>query len=78
MERTQLLLRLDRCQYKLESKIMRGGYRRIHTKPALTADQVREIEHKRLAGKLIKELAYEYQVGRNTLTRALNKKGAYA
>lgn len=57
---------------------MRGGYRRIHTKPALTADQVREIEHKRLAGKLIKELAYEYQVGRNTLTRALNKKGAYA
>ncbi len=57
---------------------MRGGYRRIHTKPALTADQVREIEQKRNSGKLIKELAYEYQVGRNTLTRALNKKGAYA
>ena len=57
---------------------MRGGYRRIHTKPVLTADQVREIERKRNSGKLIKELAYEYQVGRNTLTRALNKKGAYA
>ena len=57
---------------------MRGGYRRIHTKPVLTADQVREIEQKRNSGKLIKELAYEYQVNRNTLTRALNKKGAYA
>ncbi len=57
---------------------MRGGFRRIHTKPKFNADQVREIERKRLAGKLIKELAYEYQVGRNTLTRALNKKGAYA
>lgn len=57
---------------------MRGGFRRIHTKPKFNADEVREIERKRNSGKLIKELAYEYQVDRNTSTRALNKKGAYA
>ena len=57
---------------------MRGGFRRLHTKPKFNADEVREIEQKRLAGKLIKELAYEYKVDRNTLTRALNKQGAYA
>lgn len=47
-------------------------------KAKFNADEVREIEQKRNSGKLIKELAYEYQVDRNTLTRALNKKGAYA
>ena len=57
---------------------MRGGFRRLHTKPKFNADEVREIERKRNSGKLIKELAYEYQVDRNTSTRALNKKGAYA
>ena len=57
---------------------MRGGFRRIHTKPKFNADEVREIEKKRNSGMLIKQLAYEYKVHRNTLTRALNKTGAYA
>ena len=57
---------------------MRGGFRRIHKKPKFNADQVREIEKKRNSGMLIKQLAYEYKVDRNTLTRALNKTGAYA
>lgn len=57
---------------------MRGGYRRIHTKPALTADQVREIEHKRREGLLIKQLAALFGVGRNTINRVLGKQGAYA
>ena len=57
---------------------MRGGFRRIHTKPKFNADEVREIEKKRNSGMLIKQLAYEYKVDRNTLTRALNKTGDYA
>ena len=57
---------------------MRGGYRRIHTKPVLTADQVREIERKRSEGLLIKQLAHLYGVGRNTINRVLGKHGAYA
>lgn len=57
---------------------MRGGYRRIHTKPVLTADQVREIERKRSEGLLIKQLASLFGVGRNTINRVLGKHGAYA
>lgn len=57
---------------------MRGGYRRIHTKPVLTADQVREIERQRSQGLLIKQLANIYGVGRNTINRVLGKQGAYA
>ena len=57
---------------------MRGGYRRIHTKPALTADQMREIDHKRSKGLLIKQLAALFGVSRNTISRVLGKQGAYS
>jgi len=57
---------------------MRGGFRRIHTKPVLTADQVRRLKELRAQGMRLKQLPDAIGASKNTIWRALSGLGAYA
>lgn len=56
---------------------MRGGYRRRHTLPKLSPEQVRWAREQRAAGQPIKRLMLTLGVSDNTVWRALAGLGPY-
>lgn len=55
----------------------RGGRRRHHVPPALTAQQVAEVRKLRAEGMRYKHLMRIYPVSRDTLCNAVHGKDAY-